>query len=561
MKEHFQFVRRAGVLPLSLLAVAVTTSSGNAQAALEGFSNPRVNWNNNFTYNLMYRTGTQDSKLLFRGQGRSANLDDGNNNFDRGIVSNRLELLSELDVVFDNGWGARISGMGWYDDVYNQSNDNPGFNPVAGGSIPNRPGRADSFHSTTREQHGRDAELRDVFVFGRVNLGDTRMRFRVGQFASVWGESLFFANNAIAGAQNGFDIDRLLRDPTAEAKEFVLPVPQIGAEWQLSSDLTLAAYYQVGFQANRLPAIGSYFSSNDMGVAGADLMWADEGVIAPYETLRKPDSDDQFGLQLRWRYQGTDLGFYALRFHDKSYQQVVRLGLEPDFTVQPQSYYLTYHEGTTAYGFSASRSFGDVNLALEASIRKDQALASSNAADTSLLGGPVTDNKNNPGYAVGDTAHINVSTIWMLNPGRFWQEATFVGEVAWNRLLSCNVGCSGPNAALAHTATRDSVAMRGVFQPTYRQVLPGLDVGVPIGIGYSPKGSRSSVGPGYPAENGGDFTIGLNGMYLNTWHLNMAYTKFFGKTDGFLDNDDGAFTYQQSLKDRDFVSLTVRRTF
>lgn len=558
MNENVQYIRCAGVMPLSLLAVAVMVGSGNAQAALDSFTNPRVNWNNNFTYNLMYRVDNQDPKLLLNpGNRNSANLDDGNANFDRGIVSNRLELLSELDLVFDNGWGARVSGLGWYDDVYNQGNDNPGF---AGGAAPNQNGRADEFHSTTREYQGRDAELRDAFVFGRINLGDTRLRLRAGQYASVWGESLFFANNAIAGAQNGFDIDRLLRDPTAEAKEFVLPVPQIGAEWQLSHNLTLASYYQVSFQPNRLPAIGSYFSSNDMGVVGAERMYIGPGMAAPYETTHKPDGDDQFGLQLRWRYKGTDLGFYALRFHDKSYQQVVRLGLIPGVGPAPQSYYLTYHEGTTAYGFSASRSFGDVNLAMETSIRKDQALASSNAADTSLLGGPPTDNKNNPGYAVGDTAHINVSTIWMLKPGLLWQEATFVGEVAWNRLLSCNTGCDGPNAALASTATRDAFAMRGVFEPTYRQILPGLDLGVPIGIGYSPKGSRSSVGPGYPAEDGGDLTIGLSGVYFNAWHLNLAYTKFYGKTEGFL-QDDGAFSYQQSLKDRDFVSFTVRHTF
>lgn len=557
-------MRVAMALPLSMLAVAVMDVS-SAQA-MDGFSNPKVNWNSSINYNLMYRVRNQDSKLLANpGNRQSANIDDGNANFDRGIASNRLELLSELDLTFDNGWGARVSGIAWYDDVYNRGNDNPGF---AGGAIPNHSSeKADKFTSRTREYQGRDAELRDAFVFGRTKLGDSQLRFRAGQYASLWGESLFFANNAIAGAQNAFDIDRLLRDPTAEAKEFVLPVPQLGAELQLSPGLSFGAYYQLGFVPNRLPAVGSYLSSNDTGVVGAENMFVGPGLVAPRAGERKADDYGQFGLQLRWRVKETDLGLYVVRFHDKAYQQVVNLGFDPAIMgVRPTSYYLTYHEDTTAYGLSASRSFGNVNLAMEASIRKDQALASSGAADASALVPPgvvrPSNNSSNPAYAVGETAHVNLSSIWLLDPGALWQEALFIAEIAWNRRLSCDKSC----AALDPNATRDAWAMRAVFEPTYRQVMPGLDLSVPMGIGFSPKGSRSSVGPGYPAENGGDFTIGLKGVYFNSWQFNLAYTHYYGKTDAFLvERADGsatpAFGYQQALKDRDFVSLTVRRSF
>ena len=555
------------LLPLPF-CLTVAVHGGWANAA-DGFGEPRFNWSNSFQYSSMYRLQDQDANLLQNSaNSKSANIDDGNSNFNKGIVSNRLELLSELDVVYENGWGARASGMAWFDQAYDGRNDNPG---ISGGAVPNQSGEANEFTDATINLHGHDTELRDAFLFGRSEIGETVLRFRVGQYASLWGESLFFADNGIAGAQNAFDIDRLLRDPTAEAKEFVLPVPQIGADWQINTDVTVSGYYQLGFQANRLPAVGSYMSTQDTGVEGAQNMWIGNGTSIPLSETQEADDDGQFGLQLRWRLDDTDLGFYLVRFHDKNYQQVVNVGVNGPLTPitsypGPESYSLKYHQGTTAYGMSASHSFGNMNLAIEGSIRQNQALVSSGANDLSGIpyaGFNSTDNDSNPAYAVGKTAHINLSTISLLNPNAFFQEASLLGEIAWNRLLSCEKSCS----ALDPNATRDAVSFRVVFEPVYRQVISGLDLGIPIGVGYTPKGSRSSVSLSYPPEAGGDFTIGLNGTYLNTWQASLAYTNFFGESDGFItDRQDPsdtspAFSYKQSRKDRDFISMTLSRRF
>jgi hypothetical protein len=158
---------------------------------------------------------------------------------------------------------------------------------------------------------------------------------------------------------------------------------------------------------------------------------------------------------------------------------------------------------------------------------------------------------------VGNTAHLNVSSIWSLQPSALWREALFIGEVAWNRLLSCTLHC----ASLDPRATRDALSLRMVFEPTYRQVVPGLDLGIPIGLGWTPKGSRSALGPfAFPAEGGGDFTLGLNGTYNQAWKFNLAYTHFFGTAAPLLDASR-SFSYGQSRKDRDFIALTVRRSF
>src|SRR5690606_7310248 len=130
--------------------------------------------------------------------------DDGNRNFKKGLISNRVDWLSELDVVYAKRYGFRLSGAAWYDSVYNQRNDHdsPGTSNRFSGSY-------NSFNPTTRDLHGRKAELLDAFVFGGFDVGETRLNLRAGQHSVLWGESLFFGANAIAGAMAPVDVIKL----------------------------------------------------------------------------------------------------------------------------------------------------------------------------------------------------------------------------------------------------------------------------------------------------------------------------------------------------------------
>lgn len=553
LKNNNKNSRYHAALGAAFLSTSMLPSVSHADFNWQVADGVNVNWSNAIRYSAAARVSDRDSDLT-----ANPNLDDGNQNFSTGLISNRLELYSELDVVAANGFGGRVSALGWYDTVYNRDNDNPG------GTVNHNTRDYDEFTKKTRNQHGRDAEIRDAFLFGSVDIAGMPLGVRLGQHSLVWGESLFFANNAIAGAQSPFDITRLLDDPTSEAKEFVLPVPQISAELQITQDLSIGGYYQFRHRYNRIPAAGSYFSFSDVVGEGAERLWLQPGVLAAERDSDMDARDSgQFGLQVRWLLGEYDLGFYALRFHDKDFQQVMRLGqpFGPFGPTMPTNYYLAYHEDTKLYGFSVSRSFGTVNLAMEASVRKDQSLASTHAVDASGLAPagviPRPDNKDNPAYAVGDTAHVNVSSIWSMPRTPLWNEANMVTEVAWTRLLKCKQSCD----AIDGNATRDSWSMRAVFEPTYRQLFAGWDVGIPMGIGFSPNGSRNILGSSaVPAEGGGDFSIGLSGTYMSEWEFNLAYVNFFGPGGEFLDANN-EYSYRQARKDRDFVSFTVRHSF
>jgi hypothetical protein len=105
-----------------------------------------------------------------------------------------------------------------------------------------------------------------------------------------------------------------------------------------------------------------------------------------------------------------------------------------------------------------------------------------------------------------------------------------------------------------------------IFEPQYFQVTPGLDLSFPLGLGYN-FGGRSSAIFNFAggASNAGDISIGVKGKYLNTWNVGLSYTAFFGHENTFTVADARTPTrmlsYGQTLKDRNYLSFTVSRTF
>jgi hypothetical protein len=99
-------------------------------------------------------------------------------------------------------------------------------------------------------------------------------------------------------------------------------------------------------------------------------------------------------------------------------------------------------------------------------------------------------------------------------------------------------------------------------------VLPGLDLSIPVGVGYN-FGGRSSAIANFAggASSAGDYSIGVKGTYQNDWKLALTYTDYFGTAKTFTETlvpgsgSPRQLTFGQSLKDRAYVAFNVARTF
>jgi hypothetical protein len=541
---------------LSLVGLLVGMLSTSVQAFQFDTGNPDITtrWDNTLKYSAAWRVHDQSDKLT---EGQTAlNQDDGDRNFNKGLISNRLDLLSEFDVTYKNV-GARVSGAAWYDDVYNQSNDNNSVGRVNSYSV-----SSDHFTDDTRDLHGRKAEVLDAFIFGKGDLGQMPVSGRLGQYAMQWGESLFYGINGIAGGMAPIDIVKGLSVPNTQFKELIRPVQQMSGQLQLTPDVSIGAYYQFKWESDRFPAAGSYFSSSDSFGDGNERLFVGAPVFPGGQPLafyhggnKDAQNSGQGGLQLRIRSETVDWGLYAIRYHDKSPQFLVR----PDFanlnpvSGQAGEYYWVYPQGIEALGASFSTTLSNYNVAGELSTRWHQPLASTN--QTTLAPGEDINNDDDPLYATGHTLHANLSWLATMDPSFIAQEASFLGEFAWNRTLSVtrNPDAVDPNA------DRNAWSMRTVYEPMYRQAFPGLDLSVPMGLSYT-HGNSSAVGTGFGNNHGGDMNIGIKGNYLNSWNLSLTYTHYYGPGSTFLDANNN-YTFDQALKDRDFVAFSVSRTF
>lgn len=532
-------------------AVALLAQASGVQAAelTAPGSELKVRWDNTVKYSVAGRLKERSAELT-----RDVNQDDGNRNFGKGLISNRADLLSELDVTYGNV-GVRVSGAAWYDGVYRGHTDNDSrftWNPV---SVPHT-----DFTAATAKLHGKKGELLDAFLFAKGQLGDMSGTVRIGRHALVYGETLFFGINGIAAAQQPIDVIKAQSVPGTQFKELIRPVGQVSGQLQINSSLTLGGYYQYRWEKSRIPAAGSYFATADFLDAGGErLLTGPTSAFRRGADLQAKDSG-QGGLQLKWSPEGgnIDFGLYAAQYHDKAPQIVVRPG--------SGSYVLAYHENIRTYGVSATTTFGEFSIAAEASVRRNTPLSASSSADLFgvvpvRFGGPAapSDNRDHGVYPVGNTAHFNMSTLASLGPSFIAQEATLLGEIAWNRMTSITHEASH----LDPDAERDAWGMRLVYEPSYRQALPGWDVSVPLNLSYFPKGRSAAIGSTFGPDRGGDISIGISGNYQNAWFFGLNVTHYYGK-GGHTTRQVGqgtVFNYLQSLKDRDFVSLSVRRTF
>ena len=124
MRQELKPIVRGARLRRCAVALAVGAMLGTATAACAfdidtGNPDIQMRWDNTIRYNLGVRAQSQNTKIL-----GSPNFDDGDRNFGNGsLVTNRFDVLSEFDFVFQKKYGFRVSGAGWYDNAY-QSLDN-----------------------------------------------------------------------------------------------------------------------------------------------------------------------------------------------------------------------------------------------------------------------------------------------------------------------------------------------------------------------------------------------------------------------------------------------------
>ena len=536
MKQHVRTTapakKRTSLKTLTALVGTLMASASAGAIDLNPGGDWQVRWDNTVKYSAGIRVGSP-STALTNGAGK-VNNDDGDRNFNTGLISNRVDLLSEFDIQKD-GIGLRLSGAAWYDTVYNRGNANT--SPATSNNV-NSP--YNQFAGETQRIAGNNAEMLDWFVFGKNQLGDATLSYRLGQHSLIWGTTLFFGMNGVAKGMAPIDLYKL-SIPGAQAKETTIPVPQLSGTLQLTEDTSVEAYYQFKYRPTRLHPAGSYLSATDMLGDGAESMFAGP-LKLKYAGMVKGELPNNVGIALNTRSEmlDADLGFYALRYNDTSTQIVTQ--------ASSGKYYLAVPNNVRMIGASISRLVGIANVGLEASMRFGQPLIARSGTVVVPAGASSTWLANNVPYPTGRTTHLNLSSTMITGATGAWDGASVVGELSANHLNSVDRNGDKVDTSLNKT----SYGGRIVFTPTWYQVVSGVDLSLPLNLGWSIKG-KSVIDTAFPfsgsPDHGGEFIIGLTGVYLNKWTANLSFITYLGdaSTQPLIDRDYMRFSLQASF--------------
>jgi hypothetical protein len=509
-----------------------------------GESDVKMRWDNTIKYSTMYRVRDPDSAQLAAQVGSPAG--DGNRNFKKGFTSQRLDLNSEFDITKGN-YGARVSAAAWYDDIYMRSNDN------TSGITHNISTGSNQFTNGTQDAVGTNGRLMDAFVFAKGELGDMPGRITLGRHAVVYGETLMSGSNGIAAAQGAVDITKAATVPGAQVKEFILPTEQVSGSLQLTNKLSVGGYYQFKWHKSPFFGAGSFLSPNDFMTDGSESLFSSPvgGQIARISDLKARDSG-QWGAQLRYKSDAldTEFGLYAANYHDKTPSAAYFDSTA--FGGAVNQYRLVYQEDIRTYGVSASTVLGSDNVSIETSMRDNMPITGGNGIlQFTRAGLNSFDNKDNPAYAVGKTAHVTVADIHLFQPNFLLKDGGSLAiQYDWHTVLSID---KNPGA-IDSTTTKSASRLTAAFTADYFQVFDGIDLSIPVVFSHDFQRSRVFVGW---VENGGSLDVGVNFNYLNTWKGGLNYHRFIGKHGASIGNN----SFDQTAWDRNYVTFNVSRSF
>jgi hypothetical protein len=151
------------------------------------------------------------------------NSNDGNNNFDTGLISNRLTLLVDMDLNWEN-YGFFLRGKAFFDDVYKNQDtnlDQLGYISYNSGHLYDGDAGRGDLPRQTKDRQGDDVLFLDAFAYATWELpGDRLMDLRVGRQVINWGESTFY--QGVNSVQNRVDATAA-NTPGVEVKEIFLP--------------------------------------------------------------------------------------------------------------------------------------------------------------------------------------------------------------------------------------------------------------------------------------------------------------------------------------------------
>lgn len=511
---------------------------------------------------ISVRLEERDHALIGHANGGGAysvNEDDGNLNYSKGsVIAATNKVTHDIGATYQN-FDAFVRTAYFYDptNLYKKE-----LTPYE------------------RSNAGQGFDVLDAYVAGKFAPGDKNLDVRVGKQVLNWGESLFIPGGL--SAINAVDLAKL-RLPGAEVREALLPSPMISNSYQMTDNLSISNFYIFKFDRTQLDICGTFFATDDvfcedgLGISTDGFGLLAEGTTGKTgyraEDLR-PSNQGQYGAAIRYlapQFNDAEFGLYFMNYHNHvpvASAIANSPGLSPFLRLE-------YLANLQVFGITASTDIQGIAVQGEYSYRPRyplqleggefvaaaQYFPSAQVPAASAPGNVVRGWREMPVNQLqasmvkafgnqnpfGGDEWIVAAEAAMLYVGHFPDEKDLRFEAPATH-LSPYSGVGSP--ALQTDGWADNFSWGYVLSTstTYQNLIKHIELKPRVAFSHDVQGTTPSPLNLF-VEGSKGTTLGVTALYLHKWSLDVSYTNYFGAAE------------RNTLKDRDFASLTVKHWF
>jgi hypothetical protein len=538
------------------------------------------------------------------GDAPSADVDDGDLNYDKGIVANVLRGAADLTLSW-RWFGAFVRGYGFYD-----------FENELGSR------ERTSLTANAEDDIASGGGLLDHYVSARFDLFGMPIQMRAGDQVLNWGETTFLRNSI--DVINPLDFNQIFQ-PGAEARDAFRPLGMVWGVATLTELLSVEAFYQYEWKDVKGPPVGGFFSGNDaFGSGGLNFLTLgmgqfsdlgtdlDQTYALPPGTLGfdanfmklpgldrdPPKNGEQYGFTLTAivpEWNATKLSWHYIRYHsrlplvngrtanqqaidDTSQQAVDDLAADltpiyemtglPPAEAQQQAlatsealttsgyanaagYELVYPEGIDMLGTSFNTALpgtgtllaGELSHKFDVPLQRGLGAVVGETLSPIQFTGGSTDlgaDEVVKGFVRRDKTQLAFNVTQLLGPQLGATRSALSFDAAWSYVH--DAPDDDPNLS------NSSWGYRIAGRLTYDNLLGGVSMRPFVLFTHDVDGVTPGPGGAF-LEDRKSLTVGARFVYLSAWTANLSYTGIFdaGSRNLIIDRDTVRFSVGYSF--------------
>ncbi len=516
----------------------------------------------------------------------------------------RIDILPEMDIVYDRKFGARISGVMFQDNVYRDPKlrNNPGtyqgnfvanrdilpqpLNVPINASLPNSTAvpytvpysqtgsySSGEYNDAVKRAYFRGGEILDAFVFANTEVWGKPLSVKLGKHAQVWGIANATPFDTIGYSQQPSDLRKAAEIPGASPKETALPLNQVSFQSQVTGTASVSGFYQFEWKPFRFPEGGTALGAADIILDGPDRLYLtslanNQPLYADKVDANKPKGGGSFGVQVSLTPEILGDGLVSLvyrKFDDMAPWVVLLQRGDPSTVSFPNNplglkFRQGYAQNVELYGISLNKTILGTSVGAEMSYRKRGALNSAPGPSTLYPDGMEGARGNTIHMVLNSQISIKSNPLFPVGVGVIEFTAVHLDKITSRPELYKGVGRSYPDATATNSnpgcpsnsvgdfcSTDTATGLTLVLVPFWPGIAPGIDLtGTFVYALYGLHGTS-------PATFG---TIQNTGT--RQFSLSADVRKQYTATVAYTDEVPGS---RSPLRDRGRVTMTLQTTF